>query len=57
MAKRIAHAKELLASYEKDRGKIDWSKLKIQCSTNIKFSCENAQAAAAAEEDQRHHRA
>jgi len=43
MAKRIAHAKELLASYEKDRGKIDWSKLKIQCSTNIKFSCENAQ--------------
>jgi peptide/nickel transport system substrate-binding protein len=43
MAKRITHAKELLASYEKDKGKIDWSKLKIQCSTNIKFSCENAQ--------------
>jgi peptide/nickel transport system substrate-binding protein len=43
MAKRIAHAKELLASYEQEKGKIDWSKLKIQCSTNIKFSCENAQ--------------
>jgi len=43
MAKRIAHAKELLATYEKEKGKIDWSKIKIQCSTNIKFSCENAQ--------------
>jgi peptide/nickel transport system substrate-binding protein len=43
MAKRIAHAKELLAAYEKDKGKIDWSKIKIQCATNIKFSCEQAQ--------------
>ena len=43
MAKRIAHAKELLASYEKDKGKIDWSKLKVQCATTIKFSCENGQ--------------
>src|SRR5262247_1062244 len=43
MAKRIAHAKELLSAYEKEKGKIDWSKIKIQCSTNIKFSCENAQ--------------
>jgi peptide/nickel transport system substrate-binding protein len=43
MGKRIAHAKELLASYEQEKGKIDWSKIKIQCSTNIKFSCENAQ--------------
>src|SRR5499425_1988352 len=43
MAKRLAHAKELLASYEKEKGKIDWGKIKIQCSTNIKFSCENAQ--------------
>ncbi len=43
MAKRIAHAKELLAAYEKDKGKIDWSKSKIQCATNIKFSCEHAQ--------------
>ncbi|MBM3226222.1 MAG: ABC transporter substrate-binding protein, partial [Candidatus Tectomicrobia bacterium] len=43
MNKRLAQAKELLASYEKEKGKIDWSKIKIQCSTNIKFSCENAQ--------------
>jgi ABC-type transport system substrate-binding protein len=43
MAKRLAHAKALLAAYEKEKGKIDWSKIKIQCSTNIKFSCENAQ--------------
>ncbi len=43
MAKRIAHAKELLASYEKEKGKIDWSKIKVQCATNIKFSCENGQ--------------
>ena len=40
MARRIAHAKELLAAYEKEKGKVDWSKIKIQCSTNIKFSCE-----------------
>jgi len=43
MAKRIAYAKELLASYEKEKGKIDWKKLKVQCATNIKFSCENGQ--------------
>ncbi|HYY16747.1 MAG TPA: ABC transporter substrate-binding protein, partial [Gammaproteobacteria bacterium] len=43
MQKRIAHAKELLAAYEKEKSKIDWSRIKIQCSTNIKFSCENAQ--------------
>jgi peptide/nickel transport system substrate-binding protein len=43
MPKRIAHAKELLASYEKEKGKIDWSKLKVQCASNIKFSCENGQ--------------
>ena len=43
MAKRIAHAKTLLASYEKEKGKIDWSKLKVQCASNIKFSCENGQ--------------
>jgi len=43
MNKRIAHAKELLASYEKDKGKIDWSKIKVQCATTIKFSCENGQ--------------
>jgi peptide/nickel transport system substrate-binding protein len=43
MNKRIAHAKELLASYEKEKGKIDWSRLKLQCATTIKFSCENSQ--------------
>ena len=43
MAKRIAHAKALLASYEKEKGKIDWNKLKVQCASNIKFSCENGQ--------------
>jgi len=43
MQKRIAHAKELLAAYEKEKGKIDWSKIKLQCATNIKFSCENSQ--------------
>lgn len=43
MAKRLAHAKELLASYEKDKGKVDWSKIKVQCASNIKFSCENGQ--------------
>jgi peptide/nickel transport system substrate-binding protein len=43
MAKRIAHAKELLAAYEKEKGKIDWRKLKAQCASNIQLSCENGQ--------------
>src|SRR5215475_15243140 len=43
MTKRIAHAKGLLAAYEKEKGKIDWSKIKLQCATNIKFSCKNSQ--------------
>jgi len=43
MKKRIANAKQLLASYEADKGKIDWGKINLQCSSNIKFSCENAQ--------------
>ena len=43
MAKRVANAKALLAAYEKEKGKIDWSKIKVQCATNIKFSCENGQ--------------
>jgi peptide/nickel transport system substrate-binding protein len=38
MAQRLAHAKELLAAYEKEKGKIDWSKIKLQCATTIKFS-------------------
>jgi ABC-type transport system substrate-binding protein len=43
MAKRIAHAKDLIAAYEREKGKIDWSKIKIQCSANIPVTCENAQ--------------
>src|SRR5262245_45072893 len=39
MLKRITHAKELLAAYEKEKGKIDWSKIKIQCSTNLPVTC------------------
>src|SRR3989442_79289 len=36
MAKRVAHAKELLASYEKEKGKIDWGKIKVHVSTTVK---------------------
>ena len=43
MATRIAHAKALLAAYEQEKGKIDWKKLKAQCATNVKFTCENGQ--------------
>jgi peptide/nickel transport system substrate-binding protein len=43
MTKRIAHAKALLAAYEQEKGKIDWRKLKAQCASNIKLSCENGQ--------------
>jgi peptide/nickel transport system substrate-binding protein len=40
---RIAHAKQLLASYEAEKGKIDWSKINIQCSSNIAISCPNGE--------------
>jgi peptide/nickel transport system substrate-binding protein len=40
---RIAHAKELLASYEAEKGKIDWGKTKIVCSSNIVWSCKNGE--------------
>jgi peptide/nickel transport system substrate-binding protein len=43
MVVRIAHAKELLASYEADKGKIDWSKINIQCSSNLAWSCPNGE--------------
>lgn len=43
MAKRIAHAKALLAAYEREKGKIEWGKIKLQCSSNIPVTCENAQ--------------
>lgn len=42
MNKRIAHAKELLASYEAEKGKIDWSRIPYLCFTQH-ISCENAQ--------------
>ncbi len=41
MEERISHAKELLADYEAENGEIDWSTLKIQCSSNISWSCAN----------------
>ena len=40
---RRAHAKELLADYEAEKGKIDWGSMKMQCSTNIAFSIEYCQ--------------
>ncbi|MBM3223618.1 MAG: ABC transporter substrate-binding protein [Candidatus Tectomicrobia bacterium] len=43
MAKRTARAKALLAAYEQEKGKIDWSKIKLQCSTNLPITCDNAQ--------------
>jgi peptide/nickel transport system substrate-binding protein len=43
MAKRLAHAKALLAAYEKDKGKMDWSKVKLNCATNLPITCDNAQ--------------
>jgi peptide/nickel transport system substrate-binding protein len=43
MAKRTAHAKALLADYEKDKGRIDWSKVKLNCATNLPITCDNAQ--------------
>src|SRR5262249_43478848 len=43
MAKRLAHAKALLAAYEQEKGKIDWKKIKVQCASNIQLSCENGQ--------------
>jgi peptide/nickel transport system substrate-binding protein len=43
MKQRIDHGKALLAAYEQEKGKIDWSKIKIQCSTNLPVTCETAQ--------------
>ena len=34
MDKRIAHAKELLADYEAEKGPINWDDLPFQCATN-----------------------
>lgn len=43
MAKRTANAKALLAAYEKEKGKIDWGKVKLHCATNLPITCDNAQ--------------
>jgi peptide/nickel transport system substrate-binding protein len=43
MDKRITHAKELLADYEAEKGEIDWSKIQLQTSSNLKVILENAQ--------------
>lgn len=43
MTKRLEHTKALLAAYEKEKGKIDWSKIKLQCATNLQVTCDNAQ--------------
>lgn len=43
MTKRLAHAKALLTAYEQDKGQVDWSKIKLQCATNLPVTCENAQ--------------
>jgi peptide/nickel transport system substrate-binding protein len=43
MDARIAHANELLADYEAEKGEIDWSQISIQCSSNISWSCPNGQ--------------
>ena len=43
MPTRLDHAKALLTAYEKEKGKMDWSKVKLQCATNLPVTCENAQ--------------
>jgi ABC-type transport system substrate-binding protein len=43
MTKRLAQAKALLADYEHDKGKMDWSKIKLSCATNLPITCDNAQ--------------
>ncbi len=43
MEVRRAHARELLASYEAEKGEIDWSGMPLNCISNILFSCGHAQ--------------
>jgi len=43
MTQRLAHAKALLTAYEQEKGKVDWSKIKLQCATNLPITCDNAQ--------------
>ena len=43
MEARRENARRLLAEYEAEKGEIDWSTMKLQCSTNIAFSIEYCQ--------------
>ena len=43
MDARIAHAEALLADYESEKGEIDWGSMTLQCSSNITWSCPNAE--------------
>ena len=43
MEVRIANAKALLESYESEIGEIDWGSMSLQCSSNITWSCPNAE--------------
>ena len=43
MEARQENSRRLLAEYEAEKGEIDWSSMKMQCSTNIAFSIEYCQ--------------
>jgi peptide/nickel transport system substrate-binding protein len=43
MEVRQENARRLLAEYEAEKGEIDWSSMRLQCSTNIAFSIEYCQ--------------
>ncbi len=43
MDARIANAEALLADYESENGEIDWGSMTLQCSSNITWSCPNAE--------------
>jgi peptide/nickel transport system substrate-binding protein len=43
MEVRQENSRQLLAEYEAEKGAIDWSSMKLQCSTNIAFSIEYCQ--------------
>jgi peptide/nickel transport system substrate-binding protein len=43
MEVRRAHARELLSSYESEKGEIDWGSMPLNCISNILFSCGHAQ--------------
>ena len=43
MDARIANAEALLADYESENGEIDWGSITLQCSSNLTWSCANAE--------------